>query len=180
MKSFFPLLVLAYVLFGCEKPSLPEPEVHPAMHYTDLHLAEVKHNEPKSLDINADGTTDFTFSTLLVGDPVLHRDRLQFYATSKLNTALLNNNNDQSPMLNKTDTIAFAHTGYEWFEISAIVLAEKITEMTGLPYWDGLWKNAAHKYLPVQVRKDGLLYLGWVEISFDILSEKLILHKAAI
>jgi len=167
-------------MIACKTQDIPYPVTQPQMHYTDLQNAEMRHNQPFALDIDGDGSTDFLFSTLLVGDPILQRDRLQFIAHSKIGTNLLNNDNDQSPVLNNGDKISLIQTGYEWFELSAIVLAEKITGMTEPMHWAGLWKYATHRYLPVQLKKNGKFYNGWIELSLDSLSEKLVLHKTAI
>jgi hypothetical protein len=179
MKLYYFILLTA-VMFSCKVQDLPAPGYDPQMRYTDLQNAEMKHSQPYFLDIDGDGSTDFSFSTMLVGDPILQRDRLQFIAHSKIGTNLLNNDNDQSPVLNNGDKISVPYPGYEWFELSAIVLAEKITGMTEPMHWAGLWRNAVHRYLPVQLKKNGKFYNGWVELSFDSLSEKLILHKTAI
>jgi hypothetical protein len=77
------------------------------------------------------------------------------------------------------DVISRNVTGYTWWEISAIVLAEKIITYTE-SHWEGAWKNADHKYLPVQMKKQGKLYHGWIELSFNTTEEKLILHRSAI
>ena len=180
MKKFYPLFVMMITIIGCKVQDLPAPIDNPQMQYSDLQNAELKYQQLYQLDIDGNGSTDFSFSTLLVGDPVLKQDRLQFIAHSKIGTNLLNNENDQSPVLNYGDKISFVHPGYEWLEISAIELAEKTTGMTGPVYWDGFWKNVSHQYLPVQLKKKGKYYHGWVELSFDINSEKLILHRAAI
>jgi hypothetical protein len=73
----------------------------------------------------------------LIGDPVGQRDRLQYLAHSKVDTNLLNTDQAQSPVLNKGDLISTTHQGYQWFEVSAIVLAEKITTMRD-NFWEGL------------------------------------------
>jgi hypothetical protein len=44
-------------------------------------------------------------------------------------------------------------------------------------FWDGLWKNANHKYLLVQIKKEGKPYFGGIELSFDKRTEVVILHK---
>ena len=174
--------IVATVLFfsACnkDKTEVPSP-VHPVMQYKDLQNAEVAYLKPKSIDIDNDGANDFSFGVELVGDPILQRDRWQYLALSKVNTNLLNNEQDQSPMLNKNDSIPVLYQNYQWFEISAIVLTEKIVTMTE-SYWEGLWKNASHKFLPVQLKKGGRFYNGWVELSFDTAAEKLILHTSAI
>ena len=180
MKKLLIFLLAGSLLASCQKDALePLPAPHPVMLYKNLQNAEVAPSQPRSVDINNDGQNDFSFGVLLVGDPILQRDRLQYLANSKIGTNLLNNEADQSPMLNKNDLVTTIYQGYQWFEISAIVLAEKITTMTEI-HWDGLWKNSSHNYLPVQIKQNGKLYNGWIELSFDTAAEKLILHKAAI
>lgn len=149
------------------------------MTYKNLSDKEVKYGQNQYIDIDNDGSIDFKFAVLLVGDPILQRDRVQFYANSGIKRNLLNNQVDESPMLNKGDSIGKTYNGYTWWEISAIVLAEKIVTDNG-SHWEGLWKNADHKFLPIQVEKNNKLYHGWVELSFNTTDEKLILHKAAI
>jgi hypothetical protein len=46
--------------------------------------------------------------------------------------------------------------------------------------WEGNWKTATKKYLPIQVRKNNLRFNGWIELTVDTLHEKIILHRAAI
>ena len=176
------LALLLFFLSSCDKEVCEEPAYPlPALHYTDLHNVEVKSGTFTRVDVDGNGTTDFSFETLLVGDPILKRDRLQFYAESKVETYLPVNGSEQVPMLSQGEWVRAEHPGHTWYEISAIVLAEKITPMDGAPYWDGMWKAAAHKFLPIMIRKEGVLrYYGWVELSFDTAAGKLILHRAAI
>lgn len=178
MMRFLYLALAAFVFTSCTK-DLGSID-HPSMRYTDLHNAEVKFGTLQRLDLDGDGTVDFSFQTQLVGDPILVRDRLQFYVSSNIKTNLLNDNNDESPVLAKGAAIMLSHPGYTWYEISAIVLAEKITTMTPPVFWQGRWSAADHQYLPVQIDKAGKLYMGWIELSMDTTTEKLVLHKAAI
>ena len=60
------------------------------------------------------------------------------------------------------------------------MLAQQVIGMTGEPYWQGTWKQANRKYLPVQIVKGNLLFNGWVMLSFSTDSDKLVLHSAAI
>jgi hypothetical protein len=177
---FFATVSVLLVACGKEKVPAKEPvKTHPIMIYTDLQNKEVKYGKFQYVDVDGDGPYDFLFNVVLVGDPILQRDRVQFYANSGINRNLLNSDVDESPMLSKGDSISKIHAGYQWWEISAIVLAEKIVTNDG-SFWQGKWKNADHKYLPIQIEKNNKLYHGWIELSFNTAEEKLILHKAAI
>ena len=184
MKHFiFPAiiaLILGLVLASCTKSSYMEPVVTPEMDYTDLANVEVSQGSVKSVDIDGNGSSDFVFNVILVGDPILQRDRLQFYANSKVKTNLMVDELEQTPLLEKNALISLNPAGHQWFEISAIVLAEKISTVAGAIYWDGLWKNANHHYLGVQVEKEGKIFQGWIELSFNQAAQKLVLHRAAI
>jgi hypothetical protein len=182
MNKILFLVLVIFIFSACkkDKPVTPVEREGPEMQYHDLQNTEVKYRQSKRIDLNNDGTIDFFFATLSMGDPVQQRDRLQFYAYSMVEAYLLNNADDQTPMLNKADEISQQHSGYQWFDISAIVLAEKIIPLTGSPFWEGAWKQASHKYLPVNVNKNGHIYYGWIELSFDITAEKMILHRAAL
>lgn len=184
MRKIILILSAAFTMVACTKePVRPKPEPpsssYPEMIYSDLKNIEVYYGKSQFVDVDHDGSKDFSFGVLLVGDPILQRDRMQFYTYSSVKRNLLNNDVDESPMLSKSDSISKNHPGYTWWEISAIVLAEKITDYNG-SYWQGLWKNADHKYLPIQIEKDKKLYHGWIELSFNPAEEKLILHRSAI
>lgn len=179
-KFFIPALCLLF-LFSCKKDKKTLPEPHPSMQYTDLGNAAVRFNEFKKINIDGDNTFDFLFSTLLVGDPIGRRDRQQYYVSSSFDAFLPVSGEEQLLMLNKDDAITIANrNGYNWFNASSVVLAEKIIEENGSEHWEGKWKNASHKYVPVQVNREGQLYNGWVEISFNIIPGEIILHRAAI
>ena len=181
MRKILIIATTSVLLLACSKkpPFNPPGPSHPQMTYKNLADKEVKYGQLQYVDIDNDGSNDFKFSVLLVGDPILQRDRVQFYVNSGIKRNLLNNQVDESPLLSKGDSVKKIHTGYTWWEISSIVLVEKIIENTG-SHWEGLWKNANHQYLPVQIEKNNKLYHGWIELSFSTAGEKLILHKSAI
>jgi hypothetical protein len=182
MKKIFIVFLLASFSWACSKnPVTPGPPTSPLPRMMPINLfdAEVKYNRSKVIDINNDGRADLLFEVLLVGDPILQRDRIQFYVSSDIRCSLLNNRNDESPVLNKGDWIPGIYTGYTWYQASSIVMVEKLIYDT-YSLWEGRWLRADHQYLPVTVYKNGKTYYGWVEISFNRAQEKMILHKAAI
>lgn len=184
MKKIFLFLLPVLLVTACDDKEIivqPPPQSHPPMKYTSLNNVAIKFGQQKSLDIDGDHTVDLLFSSILVGDPILRRDRRQYYVNAAFNVYSLVNGQEQTPRLESGDPILVVdHPGFNWFNASSIMLAEKIIEETGPAHWEGNWKDAAHGYMPVQIRKNDLVYNGWVEMSFNTNTEELILHRAAI
>lgn len=177
MKNYITIISTLFILASCDKPA----EDASAMNYIDLKNKEVKFNESATVDLNKDGVIDIHFHTLLVGDPIAQQDKRKYLATSLINCRLPVNINENAPVLLKGEAVPLENfAGYKWYEITQIELAQKITGMTGEPFWEGLWKSSNHQYLPVQVVVNKQRFNGWVELSFDTNSEKIILHKAAL
>jgi hypothetical protein len=182
MNKYLLYTLMLIIMAGCKKDPVNQPTpgpAHPVMLYKDLKNFEVSKGHSQSLDIDNDGITDCSFSVQLVGDPIMKVDKLQYYVFSRIKRNLLNDVNDESPLLNKYELIKKDHPGYTWYELSFIVLTQKIISYDG-DTWTGLWKNADHKYLPLQVEKNGNLYHGWIELSMNTVTEKLVLHRSGI
>lgn len=178
-KSLFIALAL-FILTGCKKENEVLDPSHPIMTYYDLGDYEVSEMVTKNFDIDGDGIKDFGFEALLVGDPVLKRDRKIFYVYSKIHTSLLSDNVDNSPALVKGQTIKPVEPGYSWWPVSAIPLAEMITPQTGPVFWEGNFKDAARKYLPLKVNRNGQDFYGWLELSINQPGQKMILHRTGL
>jgi len=168
------------MLVSCKKTPVTDPVVQPDLKYIPLNDFELTAGKWKVVDVDEDGKADFHFETLLVGDPILQQDKLQFYAGSGIEDYLLNNEYEETPCLNKNDLIGRQNPGFEWNQISALILAEKVTGMTGPSFWRGNWKDASHRFLPIRINREGKEFLGWIELSFHTETGKLILHRAAL
>ncbi len=180
MKRFFILLSSVVLIASCKKDDQPPADNKP-MTYIDLKDSAVAFNRSAYFDLDGDGQKDILFNTLLVGDAVNKLDKKQWYVTSSFTTNLPVSLSESIPVLNMADSIPVANfNGYNWYNASSIILAQKITGETGDPYWQGDWKNATHRFIPVQVQKANGVYNAWVEVSFNTATEKIILHKAAI
>jgi len=180
MKKMFSIVVLLSLLFACRKEQVPIPKT-PEMRYLDLGNKEVKFRQWHQIDLDGDNSADFLFSTLHLGDPVLKRDRIQFFASSGFYTFLPIDNSEESAILSKGDKIGSSTPdGHTWYNAAFTVLAEKIIPEAGENYWAGTWMNITHHYLALQVERNGKRYFGWIELSFDKVGEKVVLHKAAI
>ena len=169
-------------MVSCKKSPVTTPiDPAPVMSYINLHDSAVTFNKLAVLDLNSDGENDVWFSTLLVGDPIAQQDKKQWYITTSLYTSLPVNGNESIPVLKLDDSIPTQNfNNCNWYNAASVLLAEKVIGISGDPYWLGDWKEAAHKYIPLQVLKEGAKYNGWVEISFSTAGEKIILHRAAL
>jgi len=174
-------LVLLIFLSACTKtPVKPEP-VAPKMTYLNFSDSAVFFDRSASFDLDGNGEKDIRFSTLLSADPLSQQDKRQWLAICSFNTSLPVNTNENIPVLHLDDLIPINNfSGYSWYNAPGIVLSQKVTGMSAPPYWEGAWKDASHRFIPIQLKKNSLLYNGWVEVSFDKLQEKIILHKSAI
>lgn len=188
MNRLYVLLV-ALALGSCSKkdvdlPALkptPIPNPLPNMQYTDLHNAEVKKGKYQAIDLDGDGVKDFSFGTYLIGDALNKEDKLRFAAFSNIDKHLLVDDDNASPVLSAGDVVPVQGVApYEWYQISEVLLIEKVTGMVKPPYWRGAWNDRKNKFFPLQILKNGKRYNGWIELSFDAQGERLILHQAAI
>jgi hypothetical protein len=184
MNRLLIISTFLVTLASCSKENPQKPPVvtDPTMKYTDLHNMPVKYQTITVLDLDGNGSIDIYFGTTLIGDPILKQDRLAFDVTSVPDVNLqVVDNSDVGKRMNKGEAIGKNPAdGYMWYEITHIVLLEKVTPETGAPYWQGEFRDASHHYLPVEIIKNGQAFHGWVELSMDTIGERLILHKAAI
>ncbi len=182
MSKLFVLCVLLSIASCSEKDvAAPPPPTHPNMKYTDLQGREVKHGKSQAIDVDGNGTIDFAFYVIYLGDPVFQQDKVRFLAGSNIACNLLVDDNNNSPIFGTGETIKLGNTPpYEWFEISEVFLGEKIITDNLPPFWQGPWKDVSHKFIATQVVKNGQRFNGWIEISFDTTAEKLVLHRSAV
>ena len=181
----FSAVVILLTVISCKKekqqvttPNLPETN----MEYFNFNNREIKAGSSGySIDMNHDGRKDIAFSTLLVGDPINQVDKLQFLVETNVKANLPVGAGEKIPVMKLGDLVQLNDfDGYRWFELSSVILVQKIISFTQPPVWEGDWRNAAHKYLPYQVVVGDKRYNGWFEISIDIARECVVLHRAAL
>ena len=182
MRTIIVFLFTFSLINSCRKSdhevNLPDSS---KAYYTDFNGREIKMNKHTAVDLNRDGETDISFGTLLVGDPVFGVDKHQYIVSTSINSFLPVDHNEKMPVLQDGDSVPVENFGgYTWYNAAYNVLAQKIIGVDKSSYWEGSWKDARHKYIPVQVKTRSLRYNGWVEISFDMVGEKIILHRAAL
>ena len=176
-------IFILFIITACGKPVVPTPpqETHPQMSYIDLADTAIVFGRKASFDLDSNGEKDVYFSTQLVGDPIYQHDKKQWLLSGSLNSVFPVNAIESIPVLQLNDSIHFnAFPAYSWYNISDLLLTQQIININIPPYWDGDWKEATHRFIPFQIKRNNDLYNGWVEVSFSITNEKLTLHKAAI
>lgn len=181
------MLVLVFMnVVACQKEDVsqqpvPPGDVHPLMSYINLSDTTIVFGKAASYDLDSNGSKDVYFATQLVGDPLRQQDKKQWLAGGSLTTHFPINANESIPVMNAMDEIpVVSFLGYNWYNAPEIRVAQKIISMNMPPYWEGDWKEANHRYIPVQIKTDSALYNGWVEVSFSTDNETMILHKAAL
>ena len=182
MRTGLLIISVAFLFGACKKQvSQTVPVTLPEMNTLHFNNAVAGQQQPKAVDLDGDGVTDILFSFLLVGDPLMPADKYQFYVSGAFQTDFPVNSGEEMPSLQKGDMIsAAAFPQHQWYNASAILLAQKVVTNTQPPYWTGAWKDCSHGYFPFRIHKDGKQFYGWFEISFDTTSEKIILHNAAV
>jgi hypothetical protein len=182
MKKTISLCLVLMLAVACKKTGV-EPDVapYPSLIVKDLSDTSIAFGRIAYLDLDDNGEKDVLFSTQLVGDPIEQKDKKQWFVTSSFNANLPVNGTEHIPVLRYLDSIPLNDfSGYVWYNASSIVLSQKTITMRTAPYWEGDWKEASHRFVPIQLKKQNELYNGWIEVSFSIGNEKLTLHKAAI
>ena len=180
------LAVIAILLWqSCKKKPLPSPSQPPPgteMVYTNLNDREVKYQQGVVLlDVNKDNKIDLLFATQLIGDPLHAVDKRQYYVASGIYTALPVNSHEQIVPINTKEIIPLEnYNGNNWYVVSEIVLMERREFVNGSITWLGNWLEKEKKYLPFQVLQNNQRYNGWIELTADKNSERLILHRMAV
>jgi hypothetical protein len=184
MNQWIAVVFSLFIITACSKPVAPVPpveETHPQMSYIDLADTAIVFGRGASFDLDVNGEKDIYFITQLVGDPINQQDKRQWLASGSFNSNFAVNATESIPVMQSNDNIPLtSFSGYNWFNASEILLTQQIISMNIPPYWTGDWKEVTHRFMPIQIKKSNALYNGWVELSFNIVNEKLILHKAAI
>lgn len=158
------------------------PVIPPAETITiDLGQKEIKYGgQPVLLDFDNDGARDFLFNVILVGDPAAGVDKRKFMASSGVNSLFAVNGNEEVPCMNKGENIPLENfNGYDWNLVLAVMLVERRENTAGEISWHGNWKGAVKKYLPFQIMINNQRHNGWVELTIDVINQKVVLHKAA-
>ena len=129
------LIVILSILFlaSCQDKEIQILE--PSLEYINLNNVEVGYNEMRRFDLDGNGKFDVRFATYHIGDPLLKMDKIQFFAASQVDSYFPINADDNVTPLNAGDKIITRNTAHhDWYQVSFIVLAQKILRIKNLPF----------------------------------------------
>jgi hypothetical protein len=180
MYKYFILAGLI-ALSACHKTADAPAVTHPQMDYTEINQ-EISFGQAIYVDPDNNGSQDFLFYTIKTGDPGLAKEYYQYhFGSSYAASVAVDSLTDQTPALTKNAAISGTMpAGLQWYNASGVMMTRKVVSHTGAPSWEGPWANAHHQYLAIRILRAGLLYYGWLEVSFNTATEKTIVHRAAI
>jgi len=181
MKSIPSLLLIGLMATSCHKDPVVTPEKPPApMKYIEFHDLELPFGKGLSIDLDQDGQKDIFFSSMLVGDPLAQADEHQFlFGTSPFTFSPVDDM-EETPALAQGRIISdTSFPGCHWYNAN-VVLAQKIIKENVPDSWLGNWKDKSHRYIVLRLDQQNQPFYGWIEVSFDMQGEKVILHRAAL
>ncbi|HJW15630.1 MAG TPA: hypothetical protein VJ499_00840 [Flavisolibacter sp.] len=154
--------------------------IPPMEYYNDINQVIMQGGIGFRFDADLDQKPDLLFNTRLVGDPIQGVDKIQFFVLNYPGSSLPVDAAESVPKLAAGDSIPVANfRGYTWYRGSSVVLTEKIIG-NGTSHWEGNWKDATHAFLPFMCHRANANYTGWVELSIDSATARLIVLRAAV
>ncbi|MBX3241876.1 MAG: hypothetical protein KIT80_12885 [Chitinophagaceae bacterium] len=175
------LISLVLLAIGCKKKEVIPPPKEETMKYLDLKNQVVRVGERVMLDINNDGIRDFRFGEWEYASPGDNAMKQEFFVFTYDDAYSPTDDAEFSMVMEKDQVITIADPeGYQWANVSQMVLVRNTKHSgTGVHTWTGPWKNVQHRYLPILITIQNKRHAGWIELSMDIETPKLTLHRAA-
>lgn len=171
MKSIALLAGITGMLWlsSCEEDSAVPAE---AIVYVNLNDRAVAYNQSQTIDLDGEGQPELSFSAILAQENGTNQLQYRVYplrANQVFEVA------GRALKLVSGQEIAPGNP----FDKNVAPMVTRIEQNQAVA-WQGDWLDANRNYLGFSVQlQDGLRRYGWVRISFDRVSEKLILHDAA-
>lgn len=175
-------IAIIVLLAGCKKDSAHQPE-EGGLKLIELNNKQVLPGEYFYLDLDSNAVSDFVFGQSEYFSVIEQAFKLDFHINSYKHSFVLSPLTDFLPPLapgvrisNKTSA------DLEWCNISQLNLVTKTTvPATGVSGWVGSWINQSNQYIPVKIfSTDNKTYLGWIEVSMNIETEIITVHRAAL
>jgi hypothetical protein len=164
-----------------DAPSADEP-VTDGFAYRKLNKT-LGYNKPLFLDVDADGTTDFTFSSVLLEEN--DKPYLYLLATTKSGSGnkvfvqkgpeLVINALYTYPFEDGQTVEATTANNGKWTETGQKGFILGVSETANGKNQYGLWVNKTDKYLGIQFKIAGQVHYGWVRLSHDTAKNEIVI-----
>lgn len=182
MKYWVTILITSAALLACEKEG-DRGQEDPPLKLIELDNYQVLPGEYYHLDLDSNGKTDFTFAQSEFFSVIEQAYKLEFHVNSYKNSFMLAPSEDFLPALLQGEIIQNrANQNRGWCNASQLNMVIKTTvAATGNVSWEGAWMYQSHKFIPVKIAdSQNKSFLGWIEVSMDIETEIITLHRAAV
>jgi hypothetical protein len=169
-KILFGVVAVALTaLSSCEEENtLPQNEII----YINLSDRAVAYNQSQTIDLDNEGQPELSFSVILAQENGTNQLQYRVYALRS------NKVFEVAGRALKMAEGQMIEPGNP-FDKNVAPLVSRI-ESNGAITWQGDWLDANRGFLGFQFQlSDGLTRYGWVRMSFDRATEKLILHDVA-
>lgn len=183
MKHVIALFMLGVIvlLTACGKERHPAPL--PEMKLIDLGDEAVSVGQRKHLDLDSNGVSDFIIAQFEYFSTIEQAMKREFYIFSFESTYTLTDEDGFLPVYRMNDIIRNGGTEFhEWANVSQNIIARKTTYLNNnAVVWLGDWLNQTRQFIAVKINNEsGHSYNGWIEASFDVNTEIVTLHRAAL
>ncbi len=171
MKQILSVMacVIALTLTSCRED---EPSPFSEIIYTNLGNRTVAYNQSQTIDLDNEGQPELSFSVMLAQENGINQLQYRVYAL-RANKVF-----EVAGRALKMSEGQMIEPGNP-FDKNVAPLVTRL-ESNGSITWQGDWLEANRGYLGFQFQlADGETRYGWVRMSFDRTTEKLILHDVA-
>jgi hypothetical protein len=140
--------------------------------YVNLNDATASKAKSFSLDIDMDGDTEYLFTTVLTADAT--GDLRQFVVSPAR----------ENQVFEIARRVGVLESGQEIapgnpFDKNVQPMAVKRITNTATS-WSGDWKDVSNKYIGIRFKiRDKGYYYGWIRVSFDKETERIVIHDFA-
>jgi hypothetical protein len=181
--SYLLVLFAAFIMPGCKKRQNADPApVSDKIIYTTPQSAVIKYNNRYPvLDLNQDGSADFTFGIELQAHDNSVLTQFKVLPTPGNQLVVFDVNDAYSLIKNATIAESLSDKNTTWQFNNAIML-EKRERADGIER-QGWWNGSVNQYLGVRVKRNAQYYYGWIELTHQISStgeDQLIVTRTAI
>lgn len=146
--------------------------------HMDLNDTSFTYLKPFSLDVDHDGMNDFNFTTALYAGS--GESQINFLISSLgQHRVALDTVTEKIPVYTEGDVIGATLPFHQQWDALASYLGEKRYYGSTDSVWFGDFVRADQPYVAFSLYKNVEPYFGWIQLTFDTVQARVILHEYA-